>query len=89
MTSTNEKDSGMQPTTPDSKSQNLCKKYLNWGCLGWSLWAGLLLFFGQSTWASLYENEIRAAIIYAAFVGILLFGGIIVYFSRRYNQHRR
>lgn len=67
-----------------NESKPKIKIALGWG--GWGLWGFLILFFGQNTWASLYENETRAAIIYAAFTLLLFFGGVIVHFSRRFND---
>lgn len=71
-------------TKSDSDQGNQKSPFFKW--IGLIVWIGLIFLFGQSAWASIYENEIRAAIIYAAFSGLLLLGGIIVYISRRYNN---
>jgi len=55
------------------------------GCITISLWIALIVFFGQSAWASVYENEIRAGMIYTGFSLLLFFGGIIVIISRKIN----
>lgn len=73
-----------QPQNEQQKSKQ--GRISSLGCLAWGIWAGLVLIFGQSTWSSMYENETRAATIYATFTGLLVIGGVIVYFSRRYNN---
>ncbi|MBT3670621.1 MAG: hypothetical protein HOA61_01030 [Bacteroidetes bacterium] len=57
------------------------------GYLGWLIWFGAIIFFGQNTWASMFENEPRAAIIYAAFTLLLLLGGAVVFMSRKYKNN--
>ena len=52
----------------------------------WGLWVGAIIFFGQNTLASMYENEKRAAIIYALFTILLMMGGGIVSMSRKYKN---
>lgn len=42
----------------------------------------LLLLFTQAAWASLFENELRAAVIYLSIVIVLVLAGLISFFSR-------
>ena len=70
-------------TEKDKKAEKIATSRL--GYLGWGLWIVTVIFFGQNTWASMYENEPRAAMIYAAFTILLLMGGGIVYMSRKYR----
>lgn len=53
------------------------------GCITNVVWIGLIVFFVQNAWASVYENETRAGMIYAGFALLLLFGGIIVNISKK------
>ena len=47
------------------------------------IWLALVIFFVQNAWASVYENEVRAAMIYAGFSLLLFFGGIAFHYSRK------
>ncbi len=67
--------------TPENKNSRKVTGYIGAG-----VWIFLLLFFGQSTWASMYENEVRAAMIYAGFTGIIFFSGVITYYSKAQNK---
>lgn len=52
------------------------------GCIGWGSVVLLDIFFIQNAWASIYENELRAAVIYLGIAILILLGAAITYFSR-------
>lgn len=51
--------------------------------LGWLIYSILLVLFIQAAWASVYENEMRAAMIYGGFVIIMVLGGLIIHYYRK------
>lgn len=54
--------------------------------IGRILFGGLIVLFAQAAWASLFENELRAAAIYLSIVIVLALGALISYVSRYFNQ---
>lgn len=56
------------------------KKWLR--SLLWLVYGLFLILFAQAAWSSLFENELRAAVIYLSVVIVLILGGLISYFSR-------
>lgn len=79
----------MQQNQGEFKNKKQAEKSISsrFGFIGWGLWFLAIIFFGQNTWASMYENETRAAMIYAAFTVLLLLGGGIAFMSRKYNNY--
>lgn len=46
----------------------------------------MIILFAQAAWASFFENELRAAVIYLSIVIVLALGALISYVSRYFNQ---
>jgi hypothetical protein len=54
--------------------------------LGRLFYGIIVILFIQASWASIYENETRAAMIYGGFVFVLLLAGLIQYVSNKLAQ---
>jgi hypothetical protein len=68
---------------PDIRFPGLMKA-LRW--MGRILFGGMIILFAQAAWASLFENELRAAVIYLSIAIVLVLGALISYVSRYFNQ---
>lgn len=68
---------------PGSRFPNLMKAFRWMGRIFLGL---MIILFAQAAWASFFENELRAAVIYLSIVIVLALGALISYVSRYFNQ---
>jgi Zn-dependent protease with chaperone function len=65
------------------ESNNTRQRMLKWlKRFLWLVYGLFLILFAQAAWASLFENELRAAVIYLSVVIVLVLAGLISCFSR-------